>query len=51
MVLNRRNSMAMAGLIDKDNADNLQVSKFSCFFCCYGLLGEGLECTTGNTLL
>ena len=32
MVLNRRNSMAMAGLIDKDNADNLQVSKFSCFF-------------------
>ena len=32
MVQNRRNSLAMAGLVDKDNAENLQVWNFMVFW-------------------
>ena len=37
MVHNRRNSLAMAGLVDNENAENLQVNEILLGFWKYGL--------------
>ena len=48
MVHNRRNSLAMAGLVDNENAENLQVNEIFLGFWKYGLGPGPRKCRTNS---